>query len=165
MRWPSIPDFPAVLIFNDTYQKNYRYHFWFGVLDLSWHWQLHHSTVRIIILHLLAAGAPLWIPLGRSQHSSRPPSWTLAACSCGTHPLQLVLSALFLDCGAQITTLLLHYNRFTALCHQNPTTQSLTGGVPFLPRNQQCQSTEGKNYGHLKPVSRPNWIMLSIMHL
>jgi len=26
--------------------------------------------------------------------------------------------------------------------HQHPTTQFLTGRIPFLPPNQQCQSTE-----------------------
>ena len=28
--------------------------------------------------------------------------------------------------------------------HQHPTTQFFTGRMPFLPPNQQCQSTEGK---------------------
>jgi len=27
--------------------------------------------------------------------------------------------------------------------HQHPTTQFFTGRMPFLPHNQQCQSTEG----------------------
>jgi len=27
--------------------------------------------------------------------------------------------------------------------HQHPTTQFFTGRMPFLPPNQQCQSTEG----------------------
>jgi len=29
--------------------------------------------------------------------------------------------------------------------HQHPTTQFFTGRMPFLPPNQQCQSTEGKS--------------------
>jgi len=29
--------------------------------------------------------------------------------------------------------------------HQNPTTLFFTGRMPFLPPNQQCQSTEGNN--------------------
>ena len=29
---------------------------------------------------------------------------------------------------------------------QHPTTQFFTGRMPFLPPNQQCQSTEGKVY-------------------
>jgi len=28
--------------------------------------------------------------------------------------------------------------------HQHPTSQFFTGRMPFLPPNQQCQSTEGK---------------------
>jgi len=30
--------------------------------------------------------------------------------------------------------------------HQHPTTQFFTGRMPFLPPNQQCQSTEGPKY-------------------
>jgi len=29
--------------------------------------------------------------------------------------------------------------------HQHPTTQFFTGRMPFLPPNQQCQSTEGNH--------------------
>jgi len=29
--------------------------------------------------------------------------------------------------------------------HQHPTSQFFTGRMPFLPPNQQCQSTEGKS--------------------
>jgi len=33
--------------------------------------------------------------------------------------------------------------------HQHPTTQFFTGRMPFLPPNQQRQSTEGVNKTHL----------------
>jgi len=40
--------------------------------------------------------------------------------------------------------------------HQHPTALFFTGQVPFLPPNQQCQSTEGKEAEWIKKVSE-NW--------
>jgi len=37
---------------------------------------------------------------------------------------------------------------------QHPTTQFFTGRMPFLPPNQQCQSTEGTNLSHARMVVR-----------
>jgi len=34
--------------------------------------------------------------------------------------------------------------------HQHPTTLFFTGRMPFLPPNQQCQSTEGMNTDYCK---------------
>jgi len=50
------------------------------------------------------------------------------------------------------------------LPHQHPTTLFFTGQMPFLPPNQQRQSTEGKvvdnNYGKIVYVQKgPHWIL------
>ena len=73
---------------------------------------------------------PIWILLKQETVSGSGISWAI----CKSAP-----------CSRQTTT------------HQHPTTQFFTGRMPFLPLNQQRQSTEGKKDLQKRKVLRLEW--------
>ena len=102
-----------------------------GILWRAYHWLLHTHTRLTALCPGLPGWAgtrkvkPIWILLKQETVSGSDISWAI----CKSAPR-----------SRQTTT-------------PAPTTQFFTGRMPFLPPNQQCQSTEGTDFWPLTSSS------------